>query len=271
MARRAAGTDRGGEPVTGAADDRGRGEAPVVVELLGLPGSGKSRLAPLLVEALAGRGAFAARGATGVEPGIPPARRIAYKVSLLGLQGLTRPMASMKAAAKIGMEQRTPGDAAARTVQWLVTQRLLEAARRDHGLRVFDEGALQALWSVGLRAHHGRWLRLLRLLDDGHLAWVEPDVVVLVDVPQEVVRERLEARPSAHSRTQGLPRSGMAVELRRGGILLDELIGWWRARRGDQALLRIDNAGAEPVGLDDAAARIAMRCLPGSPAHHRSG
>jgi hypothetical protein len=238
-------------------DERDRPQTPSLVELLGLPGSGKTHIARSVVDALTRGGTSAFLGPVGVGPEDPPARRIARKVSMLGMRALMRPIHSTRAAAAICVGQHAPADAMSRTLQWLVTQHALERAGRIDGLHVFDEGSLQALWSIGLRSDRDRWRRLLADLAAGRLTWVEPDIVVLVDAPRDVVSERLSTRTSAHSRTQRLSAAEMAAELRRGENLLDELATWWRVRRGDDALVHVYNGRDGPVGLDDVAARFA--------------
>lgn len=229
---------------------------PRLVELVGLPGSGKTHVARMILAGLVERGAVAVPGSAAVAPEVPGVRRISRKLLLLGAHVARYPVGSARAAIEIAARSPDVGHAASRLVQWLVTQRLLERARAAGGLHVFEEGTLQALWSMGLRARPAAVPPLLRLLDDRRFSSAEPDLVVLVEAPVEVVRARLQARSSRHSRTQRLPEIAMEDELRRGEELLARMMGWWSARRGTEAVARVDNGGGALTGLEEVLDRI---------------
>jgi hypothetical protein len=113
----------------------------------------------------------------------------------------------------------------AREVQWTVTQRLMMSARGRPGIHLFDEGVLQALWSIGLR---GTVAPALLVLEEQIGSWAKPDLVLVVHARIEELVSRLAARASRHSRIQQMddPRA-LARELERGQELLLRLLRWW--------------------------------------------
>ena len=220
----------------------GRGTTATIVEFCGLPGAGKSYIADHVLSTLSDHGVVARLSDDGIGPDVAGPRRIARKLRWVLEQEVTRPTASMRVLGCIGAGQRDWSSAISRSVQWFVTQGLLDAASRTAGVHLFQEGVLQALWSMGLR---GELRRLLRLLDDGAVPWTRPNLVVVVDASTEAVRRRLLARHSRHSRTQELQGAELDVELRRGADLLTQLVGWWEHIGGRDRLLRVSNDSDE--------------------------
>lgn len=220
----------------------GRGTAATIVEFCGLPAAGKSYIAGRVLSTLSDHGVAARFRDDGVGPDVAGPRRISRKLRWVLEQEVARPVASMRVLACIGAGQRDWSSAISRSVQWFVTQGLLDAARHTAGVHLFQEGILQALWSIGLR---GEVRKLLRLLEDGAVPWTRPDLVVVVDASPEAIRRRLQARHSRHSRTQELRGAELDVELRRGADLLARLVGWWEESGGGDRLLRVSNDSDE--------------------------
>jgi hypothetical protein len=137
-------------------------------------------------------------------------------------------------------------DGVAGTVQWLAMQSAVENARRRPGVHLVEEGPVQTLWTLGLRAR--------RDVSTGQLpalaARTGTDLVVVVQAPVEVAAARLRARPSAHSRTQRLPERERQAELERGRELLDALL----AVVGGPRLLVANDGSATP---EDVARHVA--------------
>jgi hypothetical protein len=206
-----------------------------VVELCGLPGSGKSHLTQRLTRELTSRGVTVHLGGVQVSPDVPTPLRMGRKLALVGAQCATRPLSSARIAARIATSgQRNRHDVVARVVQWLGTEHLVRSARRTAGLHLFDEGVVQALWSVGLR---GDVSGMLHWLESRH-SWARPDLIVLVAAPLDVVHARLNGRSSRHSRVQAQAEPEIWAELDRGQVLLDEIADWWRHRFSAGSLLR---------------------------------
>ena len=85
-----------------------------------------------------------------------------------------------------------------------------------------DQGVIQDLWSIALRADRRRARRALRIA----LGRVPlPDLIVRVDVPIEVLVDRLQARRTGQSRVERQDRKAIIRELHNGEGLLDELLG----------------------------------------------
>jgi hypothetical protein len=216
----------------------GGGTTATIVEFCGLPGAGKSYIAGHVLNTLSDHGVVARLRDDGIGPDVAGHRRISRKLRWALEQEVTRPIASMRVLGCIGAGQRDWSSVISRSVQWFVTQGLLDAARHTAGVHLFQEGVLQVLWSIGLR---GEVRKLLRLLDEGAVPWSRPDLVVVVDASSEAIRRRLQARHSRHSRTQELQGAELDVELRRGADLLAQLVGWWEQRGGRDRLLWVSN------------------------------
>lgn len=216
----------------------------VVVEFVGLPGSGKSYLAGQVVMAMNRRNAPVQVGDAPLSAGVPRTVRAARKAAHSARELLRHPRRSSRMLPCIASSQHRGGDAVALAVQWLVTQRLLAAAPPASGLYLLEEGVLQTLWSIGLR---GRLEPVLAVLDDvdGDVLW--PDLVVAVEPPLPVVQARLVARQSRHSRVQHLGVGEQEAALRTGQDLLRELLGWWRGPTGPGVpVLAVYNADTSP-------------------------
>jgi hypothetical protein len=139
---------------------------------------------------------------------------------------LQRPVPSFITMRTIVMSQRPRTEGLGRCVQWAITQRLLTSAGGSARVHLFDEGLLQALWSVGLRGDVTPTLRVLEQRS-GHYAM--PDLVVAVHVSIDEIEDRLAARLSRHSRLQ--ERRDPIVrkrELARGAELVGSLVAWWQ-------------------------------------------
>ena len=225
---------------------------PVVVELLGLPGAGKSTLGDALSVAVPGL--RRADGATA--PGVPVPVRLARKGFATAATLARRPGLSTALLVALARSQG-PGAALGRWVHWQQTQALLRRAAAPGGdpaaVRLLDEGALQCLWSAGLRGDVGP---LLARLDAAPGGWARGDVVVVLDVPVTVVAERLQGRSSRHSRTQLLAPDARRAELERGQALVEVLVAWCAAP-GRPRVVRVDGTGTPQEAAVAVAAALA--------------
>jgi thymidylate kinase len=193
-----------------------------VVELCGLPGSGKTTLARALVEVLAVAGVEATVLDASISAAVGRPVRAARRLGLASTSALRRPVPSARAAAWFASGRQSPGDASSAFVQWLAVQRLVDRADGAATLHLLEEGAVQTLWTALLRADgpstaSSAWALLPR---SGR-----SDLVVLVDVPLETASARLARRRSRHSRTQLLDADARRAELARGQALLEDLVG----------------------------------------------
>lgn len=234
----------------------------VVLEVAGLPGSGKSR-------ALA---SFAAGLSDRRVPVCEPQRAVGPAVALLPRTGRKLVRAARTAAARPGLSLRvghrivrsgqpTVRDVVARTLQWQVGQDALACPSRAAAVSLVDEGLLQCLWSVGLRADVQPLLDLLDRRD----GWRAPDLLVVVRTPVDVAAARLAGRRSRHSRTQQLPAAALLAELERGEELLDLLLAWWAERR---PRLEVDgSSGVDVADVQRVVAQVLALAPPAVPPH----
>ena len=199
------------------------------VELVGIPGSGKSRLARWLATELGRQGVPVAEPQRRYDSTVPAGRRITRKAVACTAVGLTAPAHTARLVGRLAQSgQSRSADVAGRLVQLLVARDVARRAARQRGVSVVDEGLMQALWSVGLRGDLSRGLPLVTALEHEQPA----DLLVVLRVPSEVALTRLSARSSQHSRIQLVPESDRLAELKRGARLLDELVEWWVSRPG---------------------------------------
>ncbi len=224
-----------------------------IVELCGLPGAGKTSIATDL-----GReegSLITSRPALGIGPEVPAARRLSRKLGLVASASIRRPALEATMARGIRRSgQPGPGEAASRWVQWASTQALMSRARRAPGVHLFDEGVIQALWSLGLR---GDPADVLQTLADSAGRWSRPDLVVVVDPRIDLLVRRLRDRPSQHSRVQRIDDDDeLHAELVRGRSLLESLLAWWGEVAEDEAsVVRIGDEHEDPVSAIDTAIR----------------
>jgi hypothetical protein len=229
----------------------------VLVEFCGLPGAGKSHLAGALLDGLRGKGIRTRAGDASISANVFATRRIPRKLLAAGREVLDDPAGAIRTCLAVARAERSAGDAASRSIQWLVTQRVLDLATRRGGVHVFEEGVLQALWSIGLR---GDPEPLLESLEDGATPWIRPQVLVVVNAPLEVAASRLDARPSSHSRTQTLPPDERTAELRRGRELLERLVEWWRDSSDAEGII-LEVANGDDGPLDREIAQLVDRFI----------
>jgi hypothetical protein len=192
----------------------------VVVEFAGLPGAGKTTLAAHTLAALVERGVPCTLVDAAVSASVRRPVRALRRAALASAQLSTHPMtgiAALRTVAASGQESVRDGLAGA--VQWLVVQRLAGQARRRSGMHLLEEGAVQTLWTLGLRSRlDGTGNTLPRL------APTLADLVVVVDAPLDQLVWRLGQRASRHSRTQRLAEPARSTELQCGSRLLEEIM-----------------------------------------------
>jgi thymidylate kinase len=215
----------------------------LTVELAGIPGAGKSRLARTFAAGLTARGVPVLQPQNLLGPATPAARRLARKAAASAAAALRDPGTSARSVRAIARSGQ-PGapDVAGRVVQWLVAQHVTAVARRRGAVSLVDEGLVQCLWSIGLR---GDVEPVLTALASARIH--RPDVLVVVRVDPEIALARLAARASRHSRTQLLPESDRLTELTRGDLVLERLVAWCSDKL---SIPVIDLAGSDDAAAD---------------------
>jgi hypothetical protein len=227
----------------------------LAVEFCGLPGAGKSWLAPRVAGQLR-RSGIPARLVSGTTSPRPrAAARAVAKVRLATSQLLREPvLAPIVIAAAARDPQRRARDRVPRLVHWLAAQEEMRRSTSTHGVSLLDEGPIQALWSIGLWGDHRpllerleRWNHPLRL----------PDVLVVVRAHPDTADHRLTHRGAPHSRMERVTSHAERREhLRRGAILLDELVSHWE-RQTSRTAVEVDGHGQDPASSDGQGSRCA--------------
>ena len=194
----------------------GGGSAPLLVELVGLPGAGKSTLARALLTELARRGAcITAAPRVGARAGRGHRLRALFE-AVRAHPGL--------AASGLGLS-RFDRPALGRLVHLLGRVTQAEAlARGTAELVLLDEGPIQALWALTTPERPGAQCRAQAmargLLPDGRA------VLVHVEVPAAEAAARLAARSreGARSRFDGRPATELLPLLEHGAARLETLL-----------------------------------------------
>jgi thymidylate kinase len=190
---------------------------PRVVEFCGLPGSGKTSVATEVCRALRSAGVDARVADLPVSAAAPRPARVARRAGLASWESVTGPAGALRTARQVAWTRPTVRDGAALLAQLLTVRRLAARAVQRPGISLLEEGTVQTLWSLALRAHGP-------LPDVAGWGGPTSDLVVHVDCPTDVALERLARRPSRHSRTQRLDAAEQAPELEHGRRVLDQLL-----------------------------------------------
>ena len=194
----------------------------VVIEFAGLPGAGKTTVADSTNQALRAAGISSRVSDARISASVPASTRARIRLALACAELFRHPVQG--AGALRAMRRLAPGpsrDALAGAVQWFAVQRLEARASRTAGVHLLQEGSVQTLWTLALRAR-GRHDELVRLL--GRHAVPPEHLLVVVDAPLDLVSTRLTTRASRHSRTQLLAEHELAAELVAGRELLQEIL-----------------------------------------------
>jgi hypothetical protein len=124
---------------------------------------------------------------------------------------------------------------------WLLLSSLMRTRRSS--LLVFDQGAFQALWSLGLEGRHGA----IRQVGPRLVATVPaPNVVVVVEAEANVVAHRIQVRGGRESRADRWD----STDVRRSLRTMDEVESILRsisARPGGPRVLRVANGPHDDV------------------------
>lgn len=206
----------------------------LVVELCGLPGSGKTTLARETVARLRSAGRPARVVDRRVSAAVPPLARVSRKAGTVASVLARTPAQALVDARLLGHLQSDRRDRLAVPAQWLLARSLVAEAHHDRGTAILEEGLVQALWTAAFQAR--------RPCDGPTLVGLasrvpRAHVVVHIDVPADLALSRLRRRTSQHSRVQREDVAWQLALLERGDLLLRELLGAWSAAGLGEALV----------------------------------
>ena len=188
-----------------------------VIEFIGLPGVGKSTLSHRVAEMLQQRGWRVEQPTYSVDHEMRTWERLLLKLQRVSAEAIFHPAGAVRSVrAILATGQASAADFISVTVNWLFMSSLLRKADRRTGVHIFDEGPLNALWSIAFSAGSASTAGIL-----GELARQRstPVVVALIEADIAAVRERHDLRKNGQSR---LERIGPADD------------AWERARRALQ-------------------------------------
>ena len=165
-----------------------------VIEFLGLPGSGKSTLSHRVAQMLREIGVPVEEPTYTLTHMPSPWIRLFKKGLRVGWGALCMPRcASILTRAVISSH---PESAAVMLVNLLFVATLVRKPRRGPTIAILDQGVFQAVWSIGFRGDERAITRCVAALVGCDLL---PSAVVAMDVPVDVVRNRLSQRSGAAS------------------------------------------------------------------------
>lgn len=224
----------------------------LVVEFCGLPGSGKTSLAECTREAIVAHGIVCSIADAEVSAAATKSARIVRRSKAAAREGVRHPSASISAARLIG----STGNAATRDLlaglaQWLTIRDIILRAHRTPGVHLVEEGIVQSLWTIALRAQHDPARDLWRRLGPDS----RPDLILVLETTSTTAAARLESRESRHSRTQRLPTESRIGELEHGRTLFERQLA---ACPVPVLRIAVDDAGS-PIELGQAVAALILR------------
>ena len=258
-------------PQGGTGDTSDGSRRAMLVEFAGLPGAGKSTLARGVTRILRQAGIpveEALGGFAAKSRGVALLRKAAY----VGREGLRRPRHAYRSALAIcATEQRSVADAVRVFHNWLLVSSLMEERANAAGIRLFDQGVFQAVWSIGYSARAGALAQVVERLRP---LLPRPDLVVLVEASTLTVKRRLTARPYGRSRLE-LSLDDQDLFLR-AAMLLEELkstLARMSTPTRPMAVMVIDNGreGAFEENAITVAAHIRRLYRTGQPDPARTG
>jgi hypothetical protein len=215
----------------------------VMVELVGMPGAGKSYLCS---------GVAAAAGERGFDsletpPPVDDQSMVKVRIGKIGRAvgfTLLHPLTSARLAGTV----LTSGQS---SFSGMFTKgiNLLSELKRfggvNRGVRLSDQGVVQAVWSIGFRAEKPDAKRLLTAV----ARWL-PATLVMVEVDRGSNVEQLASRENGHSLFDRLPPDELKDAMERGSAFLSEIVGYWSELVPAGQLIRYpDDCGADPGTL----------------------
>jgi thymidylate kinase len=207
----------------------------MLVEFLGVPGSGKSTVSHAVADILKARGVLVAEITYGLDRRHRRIARLLLK-SLLSIRYILKwPYRALWYYRSIvSTKQKRVTDLAKALFNWMFIASLVDG-RRASVVTFLDQGIAQALWSVGYAAQRETWTNLFSIEQGSAIAM--PDLVVHVRASLESVGDRLMARAQRVSRLDSLGQDYPSLV---------------QARTNSDAIVRILSAkGVQVIEIDN--------------------
>jgi len=221
----------------------------LLVEFIGLPGSGKSTIAHAVADLLRLRGTPVSEPTWRSDHASSPASRTLRKGALALAASARDPRLAREVLHRIAeSEQPTPRETLKLAVNALYVAETAARCAQLPGIHIFDQGVLQQLWSLLYRAGNTRYAEL-------HCARQVAACgarirVVVVDAPLGTIAARLAARTGGASRLERhLLEQGAHAVLARAVAAQHrvEAVAEALSARGMVRLLRVSGSAESPV------------------------
>lgn len=172
----------------------------MLIEFMGLPGAGKSTIAHGVCAKLREFGHHPAWGPDAFMHTRPALLR-AHKLARIAAYGVFHPVHAAGAAKRSWSFPQPSRSTAMRLMgNWLYVNAVCSVRPHPDDLVVLDQGLGQGLYSLALQSDDNWMSAVRKVLTGGPY----PDVVVSVEAPGPIVRERLRLRADAYSATERL-------------------------------------------------------------------
>jgi hypothetical protein len=216
-----------------------------MVELVGMPGAGKSYLCSGVAAAAGERGIDSLETTPPVDDQAMAKVRIGKIGRAVGF-ALLHPLISARLGKIIvSSGQQSFSGLATKGINLLSELKRFGGAGR--GMRLSDQGVVQAVWSIGFRAKKPVAKTLLTVVE----RWL-PATLVMVEVDRGSNIEQLASRVNGHSLFDRLPPAELKEAMERGAAFLSEIVGYWSELVPAGQLVRFpEDCGAEPGKLLD--------------------
>lgn len=256
------------------AGDLSRDRAGLVVEFVGLPGSGKSTVSHAAAEVLRLRGHRVHEPTFRTDRLPSPAARRVRKAILASVGLAAGPAGAVSDLAAIRRSAApAPGGWATGGLNWLYVSRTARRAARRPGIHLLDQGVLQALWSVLYAtdredAETDAWTDAWARRAAGRIP--SGTVAVVLDAADDELHRRLGARTGGGSRLDAEIRQGAGAAERalsggRAALAAVDAVASRLQAEGRLDLHRLNAGGADPSGLADRVAAIVEARLVAAP------
>lgn len=216
----------------------------LIVEFIGLPGVGKSTLSHHIAEEMRNDHKSVSE-LSNYHSHHRSRFSQALRVRALALKTLfLKPRHSYASIRTIGQsKQQSFSETKNMGLSWLYNSELTRQLGRTCGVHILDQGLIQAVWSVAMRAKSQSWIDLMDLLKVNYNCRV---LVVWVTAGIPTVLARIHGREREQSRFDGMSENLMRSVMERGSSVFDQIMSEFdELVIQDQKFsrIRIDNDG----------------------------